>query len=111
MTERKTMKIRVEIAEKPYRMTICAEEEEIVRRAAARIKSEIATLRKRHDASLTDYLAMAALRISIENEEQKAQSASSPQALRLKLLAGQLDRWLLEEETQTQETETRKETE
>jgi cell division protein ZapA (FtsZ GTPase activity inhibitor) len=101
--ERKLLKIKVEIAEKPYRLTIAADEEEIVRRAALRIKTEIASLRKRHDASLADYLAMAALRIAIENEEQREQHVSSPQALRLKSLTSQLDKWLEEEQHSEEE--------
>lgn len=91
------MKIRVEIAEKPYRLTIPADEEEKVRRAALHIKEQIATLKRTYDASLTEYLAMAAMRISIENEENKERLNLSPEALRLKALAGQLDRWLEDE--------------
>lgn len=91
------MKIRVEIAEKPYRLTIPAEDEERVRRAATRIKEQINELKKVHDASLTEYLAMAALRISIENEENKERLEMSPESLRLKALAGRLDRWLNED--------------
>lgn len=53
------MKIRVEIAEKPYRLTIPADEEEKVRRAAKHIKEEIDALKRNYDASLTEYLAMA----------------------------------------------------
>lgn len=92
------MKIRVEIAERPYRLTIPAEEEEKVRRAAQRIKDEIAVLKKQYDASLDEYLAMAAMRISIENEEHKERLTLSPEALRLKALAGQLSRWIEEED-------------
>ena len=91
--ERKMMKIRVEIAEKPYRLTIPADEEEKVRRAAKPIKEEIDALKRNYDASLTEYLAMAAMRISIENEENKERLEMAPEALKLKALASQLDRW------------------
>lgn len=87
------MKIRVEIAEKPYRLTIPAEEEEKVRRAARHIKEQIDALKRQYDASLTEYLAMAAMRISIENEENKERLEMAPEALKLKALAAQLDRW------------------
>ena len=80
--ERKMMKIRVEIAEKPYRLTIPADEEEKVRRAAKHIKEEIDALKRNYDASLTEYLAMAAMRISIENEENKERLEMAPEALR-----------------------------
>lgn len=103
--ERKMMKIRVEIAEKPYRLTIPVEEEEKVRRAARRIKEEMSALKRSYDASLTEYLAMAAMKISIENEEHKERLVLSPEALRLKALAGQLDRWLEEEEVETEGVE------
>ncbi len=88
------MKIRVEIAERPYSLNIKAEEEERIRRAAARIKSEIDKLKRTHEASLVEYLSMAALRISIENEENKERIASSPVTLRLQALTNQLDQWL-----------------
>lgn len=91
--ERKMMKIRVEIAEKPYRLTIPAEEEERVRRAAKHIRDQIESLKRNYDASLTEYLAMAAMRISIENEENKERLRMAPEALRLKDLASELDRW------------------
>lgn len=91
--ERKMMKIRVEIAEKPYRLTIPADEEERVRRAAKHIRDQIENLKRNYDASLTEYLAMAAMRISIENEENKERMRMAPEALRLKNLASELDRW------------------
>lgn len=87
------MKIRVEIAEKPYRLTIPADEEERVRRAARHIKEQIDSLKRNYDASLTEYLAMAAMRISIENEENKERLEMAPEVLKLKALAAQLDRW------------------
>ena len=91
--ERKMMKIRVEIAEKPYRLTIPADEEERVRRAAKNIRDQIESLKRNYDASLTEYLAMAAMRISIENEESKERLRMAPETLRLKDLASELDRW------------------
>lgn len=97
--ERKMMKIRVEIAEKPYRLTIPADEEEKVRRAAQHIKSQIAGLKRTYDASLTEYLAMAAMKISIENEDNKERLNMAPEALRMKALASQLDQWIDEEES------------
>lgn len=71
MSDNSTMKIRVEIAEKPFSLTIKKDEEEIVRRAAKSIKDQINALRRKHDATLVEYLSMAALLISIENENNK----------------------------------------
>ncbi len=87
------MKIRVEIAEKPYRLTIPADEEERVRRAARHIKEQIDALKRHYDASLTEYLAMAAMRISLENEENKERLEMAPEALKLKALVAELDQW------------------
>lgn len=88
------MTIRVEIAERLYRLTIPPEEEERVRRAAKRIKTEIEGLKRTYEASLTEYLAMAAMRISIENEENKERLTMAPEALKLKALATQLEEWV-----------------
>ncbi|WP_294596787.1 cell division protein ZapA [uncultured Rikenella sp.] len=95
--ERKMLKIRVEIAERPYQLTISADEEERVRRAARQIRDQIESLKRKYEASLTEYLAMAAMRISIENEENKERLRMSPEALRLRDLASELDRWAGEE--------------
>lgn len=99
--ERETMKIRVEIAEKFYRLTIPVADEERVRRAAAHIKTQIEGLKRKHEATLTEYLAMAALHISIENQENKEHLEHSPATLRLRALGAQLEEW-----AQTQEKET-----
>lgn len=86
------MKIRVEIAERPYQLTISADEEERVRRAAKQIRDQIESLKRNYEASLTEYLAMAAMRISIENEENKDRLRMGPETLRLRDLASELDR-------------------
>lgn len=92
------MKIRVEIAEKPYRITIPVEDEERVRRAASHIKEQIETLKRKHEATLTEYLAMAALQISIENQENREKLESSPATLRLRALSSQLEEWATRQE-------------
>lgn len=92
------MTIRVEIAERLYRLTIPPEDEERVRRAAKHIKTEIEGLKRTYEASLTEYLAMAAMRISIENEENKERLSMAPEALKLKALAAQLDEWVTQQE-------------
>ena len=102
------MTIRVEVAEQFYRLTIPAEEEERVRRAAKHIRTEIEALKHRYEASLMEYLAMAAIRISIENEENKERLQMAPEALKLKALASQLDQWAGtygDRENQTAQTE------
>lgn len=85
------MVIRVEIADKTYRMTINADEEEKVRRAALRIKTEIAELRKKFDTSYIDYLAMAALQISIENETNHEKLAFSTERLQIEEITQELE--------------------
>lgn len=92
------MTIRVEVAEQFYRLTIPADEEERVRRAAKHIRTEIEALKHRYEASLMEYLAMAAIRISIENEENKERLTMAPEALKLKALAAQLEEWVGETE-------------
>lgn len=91
--ERKMMKIRVEIAERPYQLTISADEEERVRRAARQIRDRIETLKRKFDATLIEYLSMAAIQISIENEENKERLRMNPETLRLRDLASELERW------------------
>lgn len=87
----KTMVIKVDIADKPYRMTIAADEEEIVRRAALRIKTEIAELKRVFATSHIDYLAMAALKISIENEHRGESLKFSTERLQIQEMARQLE--------------------
>lgn len=109
--ERKMMKIRVEIAEKPYRITIPIEDEERVRRAASHIKEQIETLKRKHEATLTEYLAMAALQISIENQENREKLETSPATLRLRALSSQLEEWAdQQEEPKTPAPQNRPET-
>lgn len=88
------MKITVEIADKPYRLTVSADEEQKVRRAAGQIKRQIEALKREFDASLIEYLSMAAMRISIENEENKERLERGPEAFKLKALVSQLDEWV-----------------
>lgn len=89
--QKKQMVIRVEIADKIYRMTINTEEEERVRKAALRIKNEIALLRKKFDTSYVDYLAMAALQISIENETNREKLEFSTERLRIEEITQELE--------------------
>lgn len=86
--------IRVEIADKVYRMTINSDEEEKVRRAAKRIKDEIASLRKRFDTSYVDYLAMAALQIAIENETNIEKLTFSTERLLIEEMNEELEEML-----------------
>ncbi len=98
--EQKRRKIRVEIAEKPYTITLSApdlesldEEESTVRKAAANIRELVERGRKHKNATLIDLLAMAALDIAIENEQKRREALRSPTALRLRALEQQLDAW------------------
>lgn len=94
MREDENMRIRLEIAEKPYNLTIKRSEEEMVRRAAKSIKEQIGELRRKHDASLVEYLSMAALLISIENETNKDKLASSKELRDLESLVEDLNEYL-----------------
>lgn len=94
MREDENMRIRLEIAEKPYNLTIKRSEEEMVRRAAKSIKEQIGELRRKHDASLVEYLSMAALLISIENETNKGKLASSKELRDLESLVEDLNEYL-----------------
>lgn len=85
------MVIRVEIADKTYRMTIDRDEEEKVRRAALRINQEIMVLRKKFETSYVDYLAMAALQISIENETGKERLLFSAERLQIQEMTQELE--------------------
>lgn len=98
------MKITVEIADKPYRLTIAADEEQKVRRAAEHIKAQISTLKREFDATWIEYLSMAAMRISIENEENKERLERGPEAFKLKALVSQLDDWVGDDEQDSGET-------
>lgn len=90
------MKIRVMIADRPYSISITPEEEEIVRRAAKKINEQIIDTRKRFDAPNIDHLAMAALKISIENEQNRQKYHYSIDRLELEELAKSVDSVLKE---------------
>lgn len=94
MREDENMRIRLEIAEKPYNLTIKRSEEEMVRRAAKSIKDQIEELRRKHDASLVEYLSMAALLISIENETGKEKLSNSKELKDLEGLIDDLNEYL-----------------
>lgn len=94
MEKAKEMVIRVDIADKLYRMTIPVQDEERVRRAALRIKEQIIDLRKRFDTSHLDYLAMAALQISIENEQNKERLKFSTERLIIDEITTEIDQYL-----------------
>lgn len=94
MREDENMRIRLEIAEKPYNLTIKRSEEEMVRRAAKSIKDQIEELRRKHDASLVEYLSMAALLISIENETSKEKLSNSKELKDLEVLIDDLNEYL-----------------
>ena len=88
------IRIRVEIAEKLYNLTIPRRDEEKVRRAAKRIKEETESLKKHFDASLMDYLAMAAFNISLENENNIEKLTASPEGRRLEELTLQIEEYI-----------------
>lgn len=89
--QKKQMVIRVEIADKIYRMTINADDEQKVRRAGHRVEKEIAQLRKKFETSHVDYLAMAALQISIENETNIEKLAFSTERLQIEEITSELE--------------------
>lgn len=92
--DKDSLRIRIEIAEKPFSLTIKRNEEEVVRRAAKRIKDEIGILRRKHDATLIEYLSMAALLIAIENENDKERLTFSRELRDIEGLTEELEQFL-----------------
>lgn len=67
MMKNKSLKIKVDIADYPYRINIDSElEEEIVRAAAKNINQKIEKLKTQFQADLLQYVSMAALQEGIE---------------------------------------------
>ncbi|MEF9949777.1 MAG: cell division protein ZapA [Mucinivorans sp.] len=85
------MKIRVLIADKPFSIDIEATNEEVVRRAAKKINQQIEASRRRYDTTTFDHLAMAAFKISIENEVNKEKFKYSIERLEIEELAKTLE--------------------
>ncbi|MGB4930309.1 MAG: cell division protein ZapA [Chitinophagales bacterium] len=72
--ESKLLNIHVTICDRPYRLKVKPEEEEIVRKAARLIAEKIKDLQMQHAGSdKQDYLAMTALTMMVEQlgEEHK----------------------------------------
>lgn len=93
------IKIRIEIAEKPYSLTILRQEEEIVRRAAKRIKERIEELKRKYEASLVDYLAMVAFGISLDNENNIEKLSLSAESRKIDELASELEEYIDQQKT------------
>lgn len=94
----KPQKIRVIVADKPYSITVNNElEEQCVRAAAARIKDKMKELMQTYNASITDYLAMAALQIAIEREELTDKLDHSIERLQIQQLNQQIEQFLNEQ--------------
>ena len=84
------LNIRVEIADKLYRLQVSPEDEEFVRMAASQIKQKITELRGEYMANeKQDYLAMVCLLTFVDLLKEKKQQAEENKQLENKL--NQLD--------------------
>ncbi len=85
----------VAIAAKRYYLEIDKDDEELMRRAAKKLNEKIAELTtKRYECEQRDYLAMAALLIAIENEENILIHKYSSEQKELEELAASVQRAL-----------------
>jgi len=67
MIEEDTININIVIADRPYRLKIKPQEEEVVRKAAKKINTQIKSLQNTYDAKdKQDYLAMSILMTTSE---------------------------------------------
>ncbi|MEG2319062.1 MAG: cell division protein ZapA [Mucinivorans sp.] len=92
--QKNKLRIRVLIADKPFVLTISSDEEERVRGAAKDINSRIEELRRLHKVDVLDSLAMAALQISIANQENLYKLDHSIEALELQQMKSEIDEFL-----------------
>ncbi len=92
--------IKVEIAGRKYSMKgIDSDREEVIRRAAKAIDSRVSSYQSRKLVDdPVDYLAMAALQVSIENETQKMSDEMPEVKHRLEGLESMLESYLKERE-------------
>lgn len=89
--------INVDIAGRKYSMSIDARKEEVIRRAAKAINSRISSYQSRKLVEdPIDYLAMAALQISIENETTKMNDNAPRLSSRLEQMDRELAQYLSE---------------
>lgn len=66
--------INVQICDRPYRLKIKPEEEEVVRKAAKNISDKVKELQEQYAGKdKQDYLAMCALTLSVENQSVHTQ--------------------------------------
>lgn len=91
--------INVDIAGRKYSMSIDASKEEVIRRAAKAINSRISSYQSRKLVEdPIDYLAMAALQISIENETVKMNDDATRLTTRLEQIDSELAHYLSDDD-------------
>ncbi len=86
----------VSIAERKYYLEIASEDEEVMRRAAKRLNEKIDELSRKYDCTSYDHLAMAALLVSIDNEESKLRQTYSAERQEIDQIAASVRRALEE---------------
>lgn len=91
-------KFSIAIADRRYYLELKPNDEEVMRRAAKRLNEKINKLSRQYDCPAYDHLAMAALLISIENEETKLQQRYSSEQLELDEIAESVRRALLDDD-------------
>jgi len=83
------LNIKVEIADKPYRLQVSPEDEEFVRTAANYIRQKMKELKGQYTSEKQDYLAMVCLLICVDLLKQERQQTEKNKQLEDKL--SQLD--------------------
>jgi len=83
------LNIKVEIADKPYRLQVSPEDEEFVRTAANYIRQKMKELKGQYTSEKQDYLAMVCLLICVDLLKQEREQTEKNKQLEDKL--SQLD--------------------
>lgn len=88
----------IAIADRRYYLELNPNDEEVMRRAAKLLNEKIDKLSRQYDCPAYDHLAMAALMISIENEETKLQQQYSSEQLDIDEIATLVKKALLDDD-------------
>lgn len=94
MESKKKRQIRVVVAEKPFVLTIDVDEEERVRRAAKDINDKILQIRNGSKVDMQDALTMAAIQVSVTNQENIYKLEHSIDQLQIQQMNEQIDQFL-----------------
>ncbi|MDR1356762.1 MAG: cell division protein ZapA [Tannerellaceae bacterium] len=100
--------IHIEIADKTYGLRINRDQEELARKAAKQLKAALGEYRKKYPKSTkddpkyaegnTDWLAMVALQLSMENLQWKERNDTTPFIEKIKQMTGMLEEYMKDNE-------------